>query len=83
MHYQHRWEDFLQPAVCAHNTSHISGTSDITPFFLVFGRGAPSPETLSLQLPPDTLPADHYAQQLIARMKDAQDNFSNIKFDLR
>ena len=82
-HYQYRWEDFLQPAVYAHNTSPISGTSDITPFFLVFGRDAPSPETLSLQLPPDTLPADHYAQQLIARMKVAQDHFSNIKSDLR
>ena len=49
---QSRWEEFLQPAVYAHNTSPISGTSDITPFFLVFGRNAPSPETLSLQLPP-------------------------------
>ena len=82
-HYQHRWEEFLQPAVYAHNTSSISGTSDITPFFLMFGRDAPSPETLSLQLPPDALPADHYAQQLIAKMTDAQDNFSNIKSDLR
>ena len=30
----------------------ISGTSDITPFFLVFGRDAPSPESISLALPP-------------------------------
>ena len=73
-HYQHHWEEFLQPAVYAHNTPSISGTSDITPFFLMFGHDAPSPETLSLQLPPDVLPADHYAQQLIAKMKDTQDN---------
>ena len=39
-------------------------------------------EWLSPQLPPDTLPADHYAQQLVARMKDTQDNFCNIMSDL-
>ena len=49
----------------------------------MFGRDAPSPETLSLQLPPEALTADHYAQQWIAKMRDAQDNFSNIKSDLR
>ena len=43
--FQNRWEDYLQPAVYAHNTSPISGFSDITPFFLVFGRDAPCPET--------------------------------------
>ena len=80
---QEHWEIFLQPAVYAHNTLSISGTSDITPFFLVFGRDAPSPETLSLQLPPISLPADHYAKQLIARMKDAHTQFREIKSDLR
>ena len=75
---QEHWENFLQPAVYAHNTSSISGTSDITPFFLVFGRDAPSPETLSLQLPPKSLPADHYAKQLIARMKDVEERISGI-----
>ena len=82
-HQQEHWENFLQPAVYAHNTSAISGTSDVTPFFLVFGRDAPSPETISLQLPPNSLPADHYAQQLIARMKDAHTHFREIKSDLR
>ena len=81
-HYQHRWEDFLQSAIYAHNTSPISGKSDITPCFLVIGHDAPSPETLFLQLPPDTLRADHYAQQLITRIKDVQDNFSNFKSEL-
>ena len=80
---QSRWEEFLQPAVYAHNTSPISGTSDITPFFLVFGRNAPSPETLSLQLPPQPLPADQYAHHLLQRMKDAHSRFSQIKSDLR
>ena len=45
----------------------------------MFGRDAPTPETLSLQLPPDVLPADPYAQELIAKMKDEQENFSTIK----
>ena len=50
-HYQEQWEEFLQPAVYAHNVTPISGTSNISPF-LVYGRDAPSPETISLQLPP-------------------------------
>ena len=59
---QEKWEQFLQPAVYAHNVSSISGTSNITPFFLVFGRHATSPETISLQLPVHPLPPDHYAK---------------------
>ena len=45
---QQLWEDFLQPATYAHNTSPILGTDHVTPFFLVFGSHAPSPEILSL-----------------------------------
>ena len=33
---QSHWEEFLQPAIYAHNASPISGTFDIIPFFLVF-----------------------------------------------
>ena len=80
---QDRWEDFLQPAVYAHNTAPISGTSDITPFFLVFGRHAPSPETISLDLQLQSLPADHYAHHLVARMQQAHEQFRAIKADLR
>ena len=80
---QHTWQDYLQPAVYAHNTSPISGTSDITPFFLVFGRDAPSPETISLNLPATALPADHYAAHLVSRVKDAHTHFRAIKADLR
>ena len=46
--YQHRWEEYLQPAVYAHNSSPIFGLSAITHFFLVFGREAPSPEKFLL-----------------------------------
>jgi len=35
---QQLWEEFLQPATYAHNTSPIPGTDQVTPFFLVFGR---------------------------------------------
>lgn len=78
-----RWEEFLQPAVNAQTTSPISGTSDITPFFLVFGRDAPFPETLSLDLPVQPLPVDQYAQHLAHNMKEAHSRFHHIKSDLR
>ena len=81
-HQQEKWEQYLQPAVYAHNTSPISGTSDITPFFLVFGWDAPSPESISLALPPKSLPPDHYAKHIILRMTEAHKQFSQIKADL-
>ena len=80
---QERWEEFLQPAVYAHNTAPISGTKDITPFFLVFGRHAPSPETIALHLPPIRASADQYAHNLVSRMKQAHAQFRDIKADLR
>ena len=80
---QEKWEEYLQSAVYAHNTSPISGLSNITPFFLVFGRDALSPESISLALPPKPLPPDHYAKHIITRMTDAHKQFSQIKADLR
>ena len=61
----------------------ISSTSNITPFFLVFGRHATSPETISLQLPVHPLPPDHYAQHLITQLQSAHKDFTAIKADLR
>ena len=66
--YQERWEEFLQPAVYAHNVSPIPGTGQISPFFLVFGRNAPSPEVITLDLPVETLPRSTYAEQLVSRI---------------
>ena len=48
---QTNWQDFLQPAVYTHNVSPIPGMDKLSPFFLVFGRHAPAPETLTLDLP--------------------------------
>ena len=76
---QEKWEQFLQPAVYAHNVSPISGTSNISPFFLVFGRHATSPETISLQLPVHPLPPDRYTKHLIARLQSAHKDFTAIK----
>ena len=72
----------------AHNVAPISGTSNITPFSLVFGRDAPSPETTSLQLPPRPLPHDHYAKHILLRLSEAHKQFSKINiwhitFDIR
>ena len=73
--YQERWKEFLQPAVYAHNVSPIPGTGQISPFFLVFGRNAPSPEVITLDLPVETLSRRTYAEQLVARTCEAQNCF--------
>ena len=73
----------LLSTIYSHSTSPISGITDITPFFLVFGRNAQSPETVSLDLPPLNLSPDHYAYNLVQRMKDAHTLFFSIKSDLR
>ena len=79
---QEKWEQFLQPAVFAHNVSPISGTSNITPFFFVFGHHVTSPETISLQLSVHPLPPDHYAKHLVAGLQTAHKDFTEIKADL-
>ena len=73
----------IQPAVYAHNTSPISGLTGISPFFLVFGRDPPSPDTLCFRMPVHPLPADHYAHHLVPRLQDAADQFTQIKPDLK
>ena len=82
-HHQGQWEDYLQSAVYEHNIAPISGRSNITPFSLVFGRDAPSPETISLELPPRPLPHDHYAKHILSRLSEAHKQFSQIKADIR
>ena len=64
--HQENWKEYLQSAVYAHNTSPISGISNNTPFFLVFGRDGLSPESISLALPPKPLPPYHYAKHIIS-----------------
>ena len=71
---QHLWEEFLQPATYAHNTSPIPRTDHVTPFFLMFGRHAPSPEVLSYDLPPAPLSQSSYAKELIKRSIEARKN---------
>ena len=80
-HQQKKWEQFLQPAVYSH-VSPISGTTNITPFFLVFGRDAPSPKTISLDPPVKPLLPDHYAKHMLSRMQIAHHRFTIIKSDL-
>ena len=81
-HQQEKWEEYLQSTVYAHNASPISGISNITPFFLVFGWDALSPESISLALSPKSLPPNHYAKHIVSRMTDAHKQFSQIKADL-
>ena len=60
----------------------ISNTSNISPFFLVYTRDVPSPETISLQLPPTPLPPDHFAKHVLSRLTDGHKCFTQIKADL-
>ena len=80
---QTNWQDFLQPAVYTHNVSPIPGMDKLSPFFLVFGRHAPSPETLTLDLPSKPLSQQTYAENLVSRLSDAKKQFDRIKADLR
>ena len=55
----------------------------MTPFFLVFGRHAPSPEILGFDLPPAPLAQASYAKELLKRSIEARKNFDRIKADLK
>ena len=61
---------------------YLPGTTNITPFFLVFGRDAPSSETISLDLPVKSLPPDHYAKHMLSRIQVAHQRFPVIKSDI-
>lgn len=76
-------QEFLQPATYAHNTSPIPGADHETPFFLMFGRHAPSPEVFSYDLPPAPLSQSSYARELIERSIETRKSFDRIKVDLK
>ena len=59
------------------------GTDQVTPFFLMFGKHPISPEVLTLELPPLSLPRASYAKELIKRSIEAQKQFDKIKADLK
>ena len=40
---------------------------------------APSPETISLQLPPTPLPPDHYAKHILLRLTDGHKRFTQVR----
>ena len=61
----------------------ITGTKNSDPFYLVFGRNAPSPGILSMELLPSPVTRDDYATYLVRRMQEAQKEFNAIKNDLR
>ena len=64
--YQHLWEDYLQPAVYSHNVTPTPGTHDLSPFFLNFGRHAPSPEVITLDLPLQNMSHNQFATHLVS-----------------
>ena len=81
--HQNDWEQFIQPATYAHNISPIPGSEELSPFFLLFGRDALSPDTIPLQLPKENVSADLYASHLLHRLKSARTEYEQIKDDLK
>lgn len=81
--HQTNWQDFLQPAVYTHNVSPTPGMEKISPFFLVFGRQAPSPEILVLALPLKSLSQQSYAENLVLCLSDAKKQFDRINAELK
>ena len=59
--YEECWQEFLQPAIYAFSVAPIPGTSQMSPFFLVFGRNAPSSEMVTFALPVETIPKSIHA----------------------
>ena len=49
----------------------------------MFGRDPPSPEILSFEMPVHPIPSDHYAPNLVSRLQDDADHFTQIKSDLK
>ena len=81
--YQHLWEDYLKPTVYSHNVTLIPGTHDLSSFFPNFGRHAPSPEVITLDLPSQQISPHPYATHLVFRLSASQKHLQEIKSDLR
>ena len=75
--HQEKWEEYLQPAVYAHNTSPFLDLP-VSPHFSWCLVGI-----LCFQMSVHTLPANHYAHHLLSRLQDAVDQFTQIKSDLK
>ena len=73
------WDLWLQAATFVHNTSVISGTDQLTPFYLVYGRNAIMPNDVAFA-PFFSLPLDQltYAQELTMHFSKAGDIFSSV-----
>lgn len=70
---------FNQQFTQSHNVSAIPGMNKLSPFFLVFGRHAPSPETLTLALPLKPFSQQTYAENVVSLLSDAKKEFDRIK----
>ena len=77
--HQNDWEQFIQPATYAHNILPIPGSKELSPFFLLFGREALSPDTISIQQPKENVSADLYPSHLLHRLKSACTEYEQIR----
>ena len=76
-------EAFLQAATYSHNVSLIPTSTNLDPFLLNFGRHAPPPEKIDIQMPINPISQDEYAVNLIKNLKQVHSEFEIIKADLR
>ena len=73
------WDLWLNAATFVHNTSVISGTVSLTPFYLVYGRHAVMPTDVALA-PLLSLSRDQltYAKELVFRLAKTREIFSAV-----
>ena len=78
------WDLWLNAATFVHNTSVISGTDSLTPFYLVYGRHAVMPNDFALA-PYLSVSRDHltYAKELVFRLAKAREIFSAVTKELK
>ena len=78
------WDLWIYASALAHNTSVITGTDGLTPFFLIFGREPVMPTDVMLS-PDVVIPEDQktYAKELFMKLSKAREYMAAITKELR
>jgi hypothetical protein len=82
--FEREWDLWIHASAFVHNTSVITGTQGLTPFFLIFGREPVLPTDVMLS-PVVVVPQNQetYAQELITRLSKAHGYMAAITQELR
>ena len=78
------WDLWIYASAFVHNTSVITGTDGLTPFFLIFGRELVMPTDVMLS-PVVVIPQDQktYAKELLMKLSKAREYMAAITKELR